>query len=182
MSNAVVGLLDEDSEQRVEQLWAQLDERFAVRDLRSRVPWPHVSFVVAEQIGDGLADIVRAVAERQEPIEFLAPSWSVYTGPRPLLPAIVRAVVRRPALEAAFGQISAAVEPHVTDVSPRTRPATWNPHISLAFRDLPIEQVGAVVQCLADNDGPAWEGRITRLALIVDDDGHHDLACAHPLG
>jgi hypothetical protein len=141
-----------------------------------------MSFVVADQIGKGLAEIVRALAKRLEPVEFRAPSWTVFTGPPPLLPAIVRAVVRRPDLEAPYNEISAAVEPRVADVSPRTQPATWNPHISLAFRDLPIGQVGAVMQWLAENEGPAWEGRITRLGLIVDDNGHHDLACDHPLG
>lgn len=146
------------------------------------MPWPHVSFVVAEQIDEGLPEIVPALAPRLEPIALRAPSWTVFTGPPPILPGIVRAVLRLPVLDAAHRQIAAAVGPHLAEVSPLTEHDAWNPHITLAARDLGIERVGPVIRWLAENDRPAWEGRITRLGLIVDDNGRHDLACVHPLG
>lgn len=181
MSHAVVGLLDDNSEQRFKDLWAQLEDRFGVGDLRHRVPWPHVSFVVAERILEGIAEIVHELAQRVEPIAFRAPSWTVFTGPSPMLPAIVRAVVRQPALDAAHSQIAPAARSRLADVSPLTEPDAWNPHITLAARDLRIQQVGPVVQWLADNDVPTWTGQITRLGLIVDDNGEHDLACVRAL-
>ena len=141
-----------------------------------------MSFVVAEQIDEGVPEIVQALAASVAPIALRAPSWTVFTGPPPILPGIVRVVLRLSALDAAHRQVAAAVGPHLPDVSPLTEHDEWNPHVTLAAWDVGIERVGPVIRWLAENDHPAWEGRITRLGSIVDDNGRHDLACAHPLG
>jgi hypothetical protein len=183
MSHGVVGLVDDDTERRVQALWAELDERFGIADLRHRVPWPHVSFAVAERIidRDHLAEATEALARDLAPLAIGAPSWAVFTGPGPSLPAVVRSVTRTPALDAAQRQVATTVASFLLDVSELYTPEAWNPHITVTARDHPAGLVGEVVQWLADNDGPAWQAQVTRLGLIVDHDGSHELACDHPL-
>lgn len=179
----MVGLVDENTEQRVQALWAEMDELFGVGDLRRRVPWPHVSFAVASRITDrdGLADATAALAARLDPVEISAPCWAVFTGAGPMFPAVVRSVVRTPALDAAQGIVASGVAAFLADASPFYASESWNPHITVAARDLPADKVGAVVQWLVDGDAPAWQVGITRLGLVVDHDGRHELAVARPL-
>jgi hypothetical protein len=183
MSHAVVGLVDEHTERRVQALWAEMDERFGIKDLRHRVPWPHVSFVVADRIDDPdrLAEATEALASNLAPVEVGAPSWTLFTGSVPMLPAIVRTAVRTPTLDAAYREIAPRVASFLSDVSHFCTPEAWNPHITVTARDLPSDRVGEVMQWLADNDGPAWQAQLTRLGLIVDHDGRHELACDYPI-
>lgn len=173
----MVGLLDDGTERRVQALWAEVDERFGIRDLRHRVPWPHVSFVVADRISDRdrLADATEALACDLAPVAIGAPSWTAFTGPGPVMPAVVRSVLRTPDLDATYRETAAHVAPFLSDVSHRCTPEVWNPHITVTARDHPADRVGEVMQWLADHDGPAWHAQLTRLGLIVDHDGRHEL-------
>lgn len=183
MSHAVVGLVDKDTEDRVQAVWAELDERFGIKDLRRRVPWPHVSFAVAERMTDRdrLSEAIGAMARDLAPVDVGAPSWTVFTGPGPMLPAVVRSVLRTPALDAVYREVAPRVSPFLSEVSRFRAPEVWNPHITVTARDHPPGMIGEVMQWLADSDGPAWRVQLTRLGLIVDDNGRHELVCEYPL-
>src|SRR3954468_1320925 len=100
MAHALVGLMELRVEDAVLALIDDLASRFGLVGV-SEVPWPHVSFVVAD--GWDLA-AVRAVTEHEAPpgpaVPGHAEPWSLFAGDSPMHPAVVRSVVRTAGLAA----------------------------------------------------------------------------------
>lgn len=179
MTHAVVGLLDEDTERRVRELRRGIEELVGATGLDA-LPLPHLTFVVSDDVDIGAAaDAMQAAAGALERATFLAEPWTVFTGPPPDGPcAVVRSVTRTPELDAAREAIAGAVGACMRGISRYTTTGTWNPHITLASQGVPRSQLGAVVDLLVEREEPPWQGRIERLALVVEQGHRHRLAAS----
>ena len=168
MSNAVVGLLDERAAGAVTDLFYDLERNFGLVGVQA-VPWPHVSFAVCTGWDAGaVGHAARQVAATTAPVVAHAEPWVLFPGESALLPAIVRSVVRTDELSALHGRVRGACLPALTDVSPFTAADRWNPHLTLASRDVTPALAGEVLAWLATTRPPAWTGRLDRLGLIED--------------
>ena len=177
----LVGLMEPKVEEHVLAFIDHLASRFGLVGV-AEVPWPHVSFVVAD--GWDLA-AVRAVAAElaagDPALTVRAEPWSLFAGDSPMHPAIVRSVVRTAELAALQAGLVCACEGIVQELSPFVATGLWNPHITVATRDLTPALAGAVMAWLADTNPPPWSGRLDRLGLIEDRGDHHALVATVPL-
>jgi 2'-5' RNA ligase len=176
MSHAVVGLLDRAIHERVHELRRGLADLLGTDELDA-LPLPHLSLAVCRGIDlDPVASAVERVAPTLRRTVVRAEPWAVFaeTNPVPSC-AVVRAVTRSPELDALREGVAAEAEPGMQGISPHTTTATWNPHITLASQGVPLARLGQVIDHLVGLDEPIWEGRIERVALIVEEGSRHRL-------
>jgi 2'-5' RNA ligase len=182
MSHAVVGLLDQATEDRVRALRRRVSELVGEPSLDA-LPLPHLSLVVADRVDeDAVADAVREVAPTLARTPFLAEPWALFLAPSPTVGcAVVRTAVRTPELDGLRSAVADVVESGFGGISRYTTTATWNPHVTLASQGVEPERLGAVVDLLVEAAEAPWTGAIERLALVVEEGPRHRLATAAEL-
>jgi 2'-5' RNA ligase len=160
MAHGIVSLLDAASEQATRALWAELDARYGLREVTQRVPWPHFSYHIAEDYDLArLAEPLRRVATQTEPFAVTISGLGGFAAPEP---ALYLAVERNATLDALHAALWHEME-HDTlaqRASPFYAPEPWQPHITLAQRDLSLETLRAIQA--------KWAGRDLRRTLWVD--------------
>ena len=160
MAHGIVSLLDAASEQATRALWAELDARYGLREATLRVPWPHVSYHIAEDYNlAGLAEPLQRVAAQTEPFAATISGLGAFEAPEPVLYLAVERNAALDALHAALWRELAAAD-LARGASPLYAAAPWQPHITLAQRDLTLAALRAIQA--------EWAGRDVRHTLWVD--------------
>lgn len=182
----IVSLLDAASEQAVRALWAELDQRHALRAAAQKVPYPHFSYHVAEdydlaRLGATLAE----VAARTQPFPVTLTGLGAFEAP---VPVLYLAVERTPGLLALHRDLWRALQQAdgadmARDVSPLYAPESWVPHVTLAMLDLTLERLRAI-QCEWAGRDLRREVQVTNLTLLYETAGHttHEPIMRHALG
>ena len=157
----VVSLLDEASERTTRALWAELDERYGLREVVQRVPRPHCSYHVAVDYDLArLAETLRRMAAQWRPFATTITGLGAFEAPEPVLYLAVERNAALDALHAALwrelGQTDIARQPMAVYA-----PTTWIPHVTLAQGDLTLDRLRAIQA--------AWGGRDLRRELWVSD-------------
>ncbi len=160
MTHGIVSLLDSASAQTTRALFAELDERYGLREEVQRVPWPHLSYHLAEAYDlERLAEPLRRVAAQTPPFTATITGLGGFEAPEPVLYLAVERGSALGALHAALWRElgSAGV---AQGVAPLYAPEPWQPHITLAMHDLTLETLRAIQA--------EWAGRDLRRAVWVD--------------
>ncbi|HEU0027678.1 MAG TPA: 2'-5' RNA ligase family protein [Ktedonobacterales bacterium] len=162
--HAIVSLLDDASAQGVRALWAELEREHGLGEVARIVPYPHVSYHLAEdydlvRIGEAMG----RVAERTAPFTARIAGLGAF---RAFEPVLYLAVERNPALDALHAAIWSEVAAERVEViarepSPLYEGATWVPHATLAQLDLTPEALDALLA--------AWSLRDFRRDVYVSD-------------
>lgn len=177
----VVALLDPEGEAHLRAIWRRLAERHAAHALAQRVPYPHLSFHVAEgydlaALAASLAPVVRGL----RPLVVRSTGLGLFTGPAPTL---YLAVTRDPALSDAHARIWPAIEPAARGSQGYYAAPAWVPHITLAQLDIGPATLGPLVADLAGLDLAFTFTLDALTALTVDPQrGTHHPALTLPLG
>ncbi len=157
----VVSLLDHTSEQIVRALWGELAERYDLRIVAQRVPYPHFSYHIAEDYDLARTEAALAhVAAQVQPFTVHVTGLGAFEGPEVVLYLAV-------ARDAALDQLHAALWQALAEdgvaqgASPLYAPDTWIPHITLAQGDLTADLLHAIQS--------AWAGRDVRRDIWVSD-------------
>jgi 2'-5' RNA ligase len=160
--DAIVSLLDDASAQSVRALWAELEREHGLGEVARIVPYPHVSYHLAEdydlaRIGDTLG----RVAERAAPFTARVTGLGAFRASEPVL---YLAIERNPALDAVHAAIwrelaVEGMEGVAREPSPLYEGATWAPHVTLAQRDL----TSATLESLLS----AWSARDFRRDVSI---------------
>jgi hypothetical protein len=160
MAHGIVSLLDAASERATRALWAELDARYGLREVTQRVPWPHYSYHVAEDYDLArLEEPLRRVAAQTEPFAATITGLGAFEATEPVLYLAVERNAALDTLHAALWRELAAAD-LAQGASPLYAPELWQPHITLAQRDLSLETLRAI---RAD-----WAGRDLRRMLWID--------------
>jgi 2'-5' RNA ligase len=160
MAHGIVSLLDAASERATRALWAELDARYGLREVTQRVPWPHYSYHVAEDYALAhLEEPLRRVAAQTEPFAATITGLGAFEATEPVLYLAVERNAALDALHAALWRELAAVD-LAQGASPFYAPEPWQPHITLAQRDLTLATLRAIQA--------EWSGRDVRRMLWVD--------------
>ena len=162
--DAIVSLLDDASVQAVRALWAELECDYGLGEVARSVPYPHVSYHLAEdydlaRIGEALGH----VAERMAPCATRVSGLGAFRASELVL---YLAVERNPALDALHEVIwrelaAEGMEGIAREPSPLYESATWVPHVTLAQRDL----TPAALESLLS----AWSARDFRRDVSISD-------------
>lgn len=157
----IVSLLDPASDAVARGLWGELAREWGLRLNAERVPFPHVSYHVAERYDlERVAATLARAAARTQPFTARVTGLGAFTAPEPTL---YLAVERGPGLEALHATLweALATEPDLAQgVMGIYAAATWIPHITLAQRDLTPATLDAPLA--------AWAKRDLRRKVVVD--------------
>lgn len=159
---AVASLLPEEASRRVTELRAELDRELELSGAAIS-PLPHFSYQVARDYDlEVLQDVVAKVAASVRPLRVQAAGLGVFTGPAPVLYV---PIVRSPELARFQVAVWSAASVAAERLDQHYHPASWLPHVSLAFGDTTPAKVAAAVELLAERD-LAWDLELDNLAIV----------------
>ena len=164
--DGVVSLLDSASEQATRALWDELAGSYHLRAAAQRVPYPHVSYHIAEGYDFARTEAALArVAAQVQPFTVQMTGLGAFEGPEVVL---YLAVARNAALDRLHAALwQALAEAGVAQgASPLYAPDTWIPHITLAQGDLTADLLHAIQSAWAERDmrREIWVSDLTLLS------------------
>jgi 2'-5' RNA ligase len=177
--NGIVSLLDDQSYQLVEEIWAELDQELGLRGIYI-TPYPHFSFHVAEQYDyTQLLLLLERFAAETPSFEITTAGLGIFSGP---LPVVYITVTRSPLLTKLHQALWPALEPVSAGINAYYHPDRWIPHITLGHGDITWQNLPAVIRLLSGRNF-SWTIPINNLAILRDDgDGRpHRLHVRFPL-
>lgn len=175
----VTSLLPEDAAARVKELWAQLD---AELDLRAATisAFPHFSYQVARDYDlDVLQDVVASFAAGARALRVQTAGLGLFTGSAPVLYV---PIVRSPELARFHVAVWSAASVAAEKLDQHYHPASWVPHVSLAFGDTTPAKAAAAVELLSERD-LSWDLELDNLAIVKGAGNKpQELVGRYPLG
>ncbi|OJX48191.1 MAG: hypothetical protein BGO78_13035 [Chloroflexi bacterium 44-23] len=143
--NAIISLLPLPFADRVKDTWQELETRFGLIGIQ-RAPYPHFSWQGAERYEQqGLLLTLQTIANMIEPFAIQTGGVRYFAGE---MPVVFIEVIKTPQLARLHQQIWNATRPLSTTFNPYYAPQQWQPHITLAMGDLPMEMLPKVLAWL----------------------------------
>ncbi len=162
--HGVVSLLDHKYYQLVEDLWAELARKFAVRCIYD-APYPHFSYQVASRYNlESLEPVLRRFAASKTSFQVRVGGLGIFTGPHPVL---YIPVVRSPELTQFHEALWQEISRTGSGIQDYYDPAHWIPHITIGIDDINKDNLSRIVHFLAERDFN-WEITIDNIALIYE--------------
>lgn len=159
---AVASVLPEEAAGRVTELWAGLERDLGLSGATIS-PLPHFSYQVARDYDlEVLQQAVAGLAARARALRVQTAGLGVFTGPAPILYV---PVVRSPELTRFQVAVWSAASVAAEKLDQHYHPASWVPHVSLAFGDTTPSKLAAAVELLSGRD-LAWDVELDNLAII----------------
>lgn len=159
---AVASVLPDEAAARVTALWAELEGALGLSGATIS-PLPHFSYQVARDYDlDVLQEAVASVARGARALRVQTAGLGVFTGASPILHL---PIVRSPELARFQVAVWSAASVAADKLDQHYHPASWVPHVSLAFGDTTPAKVAAAVELLAERD-LAWDVELDNLAII----------------
>lgn len=141
--SAIVSLLDENAQAKVESHWDHLERNCGLKGIRI-TPYPHISLQVAEHHAlEPVKEVLKSKAEKLATLSVQIAGLGLFSGPNPVLYLVV--VKSHPLLEF-HKAIWEETAPFAVNLSPNYHPSAWIPHITLAYRDINRANIGCVMQ------------------------------------
>lgn len=160
--NGVVSLLDDEYNQQVEALWAELAEKFGLRGVYI-TPFPHFSYQVATHYDtEQLKPILQQAASKIHPFQIKTTGLGIFTGPQPVL---YIPVVRSLELSQIHQSLWQAISQAGQGILDYYAPENWMPHITIGMADLQPDLLPDVIRLLGARDF-TWEMTINHFAFI----------------
>lgn len=161
----IVSLLDNKHYALIEQLWAELEQRFGVRGVLI-TPYPHFSYHVASSYGaDEQTDIaLEKLAQATAPFTVTTSGLGIFTGASPVL---YLSVVRTESLSEYHHTVWSALQGLGQNPQAHYQPEHWMPHVTIGFGDMKPDKLAEVVPFLSQRNFN-WTIPIDNLAHIAE--------------
>lgn len=174
----VCSILPEEAGERVREVWRELERELGL-SAATISPLPHFSYQVARDYDlDVLGEVVAKVAGGARALRVQTSGLGLFTGAAPVL---YLPIVRSPELARFHVAVWSAASIAAAKIDQHYHPATWIPHVSLAFGDTTPEKAAAAVALLAERD-LAWDLELDNLSIIRGaGDKPQELVARHPL-
>jgi hypothetical protein len=158
----VCSLLPDEASERVVELWAELERELGLK-AATISPLPHFSYQVARDYDlDVLEAVVAKVARGGRPLRVQATGLGLFPGPAPVLYV---PIVRGPELARFHVAVWSAASVAASRLDQHYHPASWIPHVSLAFGDTTPATAAAAVELLSGRD-LAWDLELDNLSIV----------------
>ena len=165
--HGLVSLLPEPFYKQVEQIWQTLESAAGLNGIRV-TPYPHFSWQIAEDYDlERLKPILERIASQTQPFAVHTSGIGLFSGERPV---IYIALVKTLELMRFHSMVWEKALETSSMASPYYSPGNWVPHISLAYGDVTIENLGQTMKILAFQSY-AWEMQIDNFAFIYEPQG-----------
>ena len=158
----VCSILPEEAAARVAELWAELDRELGLRSATIS-PLPHFTYQVARDYDlDVLTEVVSKLAGGARALRVRTAGLGIFTGASPVLHL---PIVRGPELARFQVAVWSAASVAAEKLDQNYHPASWVPHVSLAFGDTTPANVGAAAELLSGRD-LSWDLELDNLAIV----------------
>lgn len=158
----IVSLLDDIHYHYVENLWAELQQRFGVKGIYV-TPYPHFSYHVADDYDiKRLEPILQRVASNQTSFQVRTSGLGIFTGEAPVL---YIPVVRNPALTQLHELLWRELSNTGDGILEYYHPDHWIPHITIGFGDLHSDNLAHIVRYLNERTF-SWQIMVNNLTFI----------------
>jgi len=165
--HGLVSLLPTPYYEQIELLWQELESQYDLRGIHV-TPLPHFSWQIASDYDiEELESIIKGIAKVTPPINVHTTGLALFTG---LHPVVYVPVVKDADLFHLHTLIWKDVQPAAEGLSPYYSQLDWMPHISLAYQDVSMENIGDVMQNLSFRSYD-WEMIVDNISLIYEPDG-----------
>lgn len=162
--HGIVSLLDNDHNQLVEELWAELEREFSVHGVYV-TPYPHFSYHVAQVYDvDKIEPVLKRITSNITTFKVRTSGLGVFTGTSPVL---YIPVARSLELTQLHQELWQDISPVSSDIQEYYHPDQWVPHITVGFGDISKENLSQIIPFLAERDFN-WEITVNNLGLIYD--------------
>lgn len=159
---AVASVLPGDAGERVKGLWDELERELGLTGAKIS-PLPHFSYQVARDYDlDVLQEIVAKVAAGARALRVQTAGLGLFTGPAPVL---YLPIVRSPELTRFQLAVWSAASVAAEKVDQHYHPASWVPHVSLAFGDTTSATAAAAIELLSERD-LSWDLELDNLSIV----------------
>lgn len=158
----VCSVLPVEESVKVTELWAELDRELGLRSATIS-PLPHFTYQVARDYDlDVLAEVVEKLAAGARALRVQTAGLGIFTGASPVL---YIPIVRSPELARFQIAVWSAGSVAAGKLDQHYHPASWVPHISIAFGDTTPANAAAAVERLATRD-LSWDLELDNLSII----------------
>jgi 2'-5' RNA ligase len=162
--HGIVSLLDNDHNQLVEEIWADLEREFSVQGVYI-TPYPHFSYHVAQTYDiDKIEPVLQRITSNITTFNVKTSGLGVFTGTSPVL---YIPVVRSLELTQLHEELWQEISPVSSGVQEYYNPDQWMPHITIGFGDISKDKLLQMIPLLAERDFN-WEITVNNIALIYD--------------
>ncbi len=162
--HGIVSLLDNDHNQLVEEIWADLEREFSVQGVYI-TPYPHFSYHVAQAYDiDKIEPVLQRITSNITTFNVKTSGLGVFTGTSPVL---YIPVVRSLELTQLHEELWQEISPVSSGVQEYYNPDQWMPHITIGFGDISKDKLLQMIPLLAERDFN-WEITVNNIALIYD--------------
>lgn len=166
--HGIVSLLDRQHNQKVEELWHELDLDCGLEGVQD-APIAHFSWHIAEGYqNENLRPIMKEIAAASQPFFARTTGIGLFTGKKPV---VYISLVKNDLLLRFHKIIWQKVNEFAVNPSPFYTPAAWMPHITLAHAGGEWRSLLCAMEKLAYQPFN-WEILVDNLALINQDEGH----------
>ena len=167
MPQGVVSILDQHHYQVVENLWAEMRQRFGVGH-PDVTAMPHFTYHVAEQYDEEkVSEILQEIAGQERPFSITASGIGIFPAPDPI---VYVPVIRSPELNRLHAQLFPRLSAVAQNNNIYYAPDTWLPHITLGH--IPLAKLGSITQWLHQQT-INWTITIDNFYLLTDDTRGH---------
>jgi 2'-5' RNA ligase len=165
--HGLVSLLPEPFYQQVEGIWQTLEGEAGLNGIRV-TPYPHFSWQNAQDYDlERLQPILEQIASQTRPFAVRTSGIGLFCGEQPV---IYIALVKTLELMRFHSMVWDSILGTSSAASPYYSPGNWVPHISLAYGDVTIENIGQTMKSLAFQSY-AWEMQVDNFAYIYEPQG-----------
>ncbi len=167
--DAVVSLLPQPYYARVQSIWDDLERVLGLHGYHI-TPYPHISWQIAKTYDrERLRSTLQELAARQAPLPIRTGGIGIFTGEYPV---VYIQVVKTPELLVFHARVWETLQAAGSGISSNSfyAPEQWMPHISLAFLDVTMENIGPLMQRLAFHSYN-WMMSIDQFAYLYQPEG-----------
>jgi 2'-5' RNA ligase len=162
--HGIVSLLDNDHNQLVEELWADLERVFSVHGVYV-TPYPHFSYHVAQDYDvDKIESVLQRITSNITTFKVRTSGLGIFSGSSPVL---YIPVARSLELTRLHQELWQEISTLSSGGQEYYHPGQWLPHITIGFGDISKENLSQIIPFLAGRDFN-WEITIDNIALIYD--------------
>src|ERR1700693_1966009 len=162
--HGIVSLLDNDHNQLIEEIWAELEREFSVHGVYI-TPYPHFSYYVAQAYDiDKIELVLQRITSNITTFNVKTSGLGVFTGTSPVL---YIPVVRSLELTQLHEELWQEISPVSSGAQEYYNPDQWMPHITIGFGDISKDNLSQIIPFLAERDFN-WEITVNNIALIYD--------------
>jgi 2'-5' RNA ligase len=162
--HGIVSLLDNDHNQLIEELWADLEREFSVRGVYI-TPYPHFSYHVAQDYDvEKIESVLKRITANITKFKVRTSGLGIFSGASPVL---YIPVARSLELTQLHQELWQEITPASTGIVEYYHPDQWMPHITIGFGDISKNKLSQIIPFLSERDFN-WEITVNNIALIYD--------------